>query len=49
MVISALLALATLALPNQEPERPWTLMVYGAADNNADGPILEFLDGVTEQ
>ena len=29
-----------------EDLRPWTLMVYGAADNNADGPILEFLDGV---
>ena len=27
-------------------ERPWTFMIYGAADNNADGPILEFLDGV---
>jgi clostripain len=23
--------------------RPWTFLVYGAADNNADGPILEFL------
>ena len=29
-----------------EPELPWTLMIYGAADNNADGPILEFLDGI---
>lgn len=28
------------------PERPWTLLVYGAADNNADGPILGFLDEV---
>ena len=28
------------------PKRPWTLLVYGAADNNADEPILEFLDGV---
>src|SRR5262245_53750857 len=26
--------------------RPWTLLVYGGADNNADGPILEFLDQV---
>jgi clostripain len=25
-------------------ERPWVFLVYGAADNNADGPILEFLD-----
>ena len=29
-----------------EPERPWTFLVYGAADNNADGPILAFLDDV---
>lgn len=28
------------------PARPWTLLVYGAADNNADGPIQPFLDGV---
>lgn len=26
--------------------RPWTVLVYGGADNNADGPILEFLDQV---
>ncbi|MEQ1894786.1 MAG: clostripain-related cysteine peptidase, partial [Planctomycetota bacterium] len=25
---------------------PWTVLVYGGADNNADGPILEFLDQV---
>lgn len=29
-----------------QPQRPWTLLIYGAADNNADGPIQEFLDGV---
>jgi clostripain len=29
-----------------QPQRPWTILVYGGADNNADGPILEFLDGV---
>jgi len=28
------------------PIRPWTVLVYGAADNNADGPILRFLDDV---
>ena len=28
------------------PARPWTILVYGGADNNADGPILEFLDQV---
>jgi clostripain len=29
-----------------DPLRPWTVLVYGGADNNADGPILEFLDQV---
>lgn len=27
-------------------KKAWTVLVYGAADNNADGPILEFLDSV---
>jgi clostripain len=27
-------------------EKEWTILVYGAADNNADGPILNFLDSV---
>ena len=40
--ILALAALSSLVVPQ---ERPWTFMVYGAADNNADGPILDFLDG----
>src|SRR5258708_7145869 len=26
--------------------RPWTVMVYGAVDNSADGGIIEFLDYV---
>jgi clostripain len=29
-----------------QPLRPWTILVYGGADNNADGPILGFLDDV---
>jgi clostripain len=29
-----------------KPLRPWTILVYGGADNNADGPILAFLDQV---
>ena len=37
------LAGAQAAAPAQ---RPWTILVYGGADNNADGPILEFLDSV---
>lgn len=28
------------------PQRPWTVLIYGAADNNADGPIQEFLEGL---
>jgi len=39
-------AAAALFTPDAQPERPWTLLVYGAADNNADGPILHFLDDV---
>jgi clostripain len=30
----------------KDTKRPWTILVYGAADNNADGPILRFLDSV---
>lgn len=47
---AAALALLTAAGPllaqSESDERPWTLMIYGAADNNADGPILEFLDKI---
>ncbi len=28
--------------------QPWTFLIYGAADNNADGPILSFLDDVRQ-
>lgn len=48
LCLAAALA-ATAPLPQArsgEPERPWTLMIYGAADNNADGPILHFLDDI---
>lgn len=41
----AVSALARVQQPAQ-PLRPWTILVYGGADNNADGPILEFLDDV---
>lgn len=27
-------------------QRPWTFLVYGAADNSADGPMQSFLDAV---
>jgi len=49
LAASLLAALAPSLVPAQQataPARPWTLMVYGGADNNADGPILEFLDDV---
>jgi len=42
------LALASCSAQLPATERPWTFLVYGAADNNADGPILEFLDTVRE-
>lgn len=42
VALSSQCALATAA----PAPRPWTLLVYGAADNNADGPILGFLDSV---
>ncbi|MBK6938830.1 MAG: hypothetical protein IPH13_01310 [Planctomycetes bacterium] len=35
-----------LARASFADDRPWTFLVYGAADNNADGPILEFLDAL---
>jgi len=41
----SLAGIPNVALPD-EPLRPWTILVYGGADNNADGPILEFLDQV---
>ncbi len=46
--VSLFSALSESALSAQEakPERPWTLMIYGAADNSADGPMLEFLDSI---
>ena len=48
---SILLALASLSLslptsegPAQPAQAGWTLLVYGGADNNADGPLQRFLD-----
>src|SRR5262245_57887929 len=29
-----------------EPKRPWTILVYAAVDNSADGPLIAFLDTV---
>lgn len=51
---AALAAIATFVLSSlpaaaakaDAAPRPWTILVYGGADNNADGPILQFLDGV---
>ena len=43
---AALSALSSPQTPDSAALRPWTVLVYGGADNNADGPILEFLDGV---
>ncbi len=52
MKVQFFAALALLGVSSPSPaqapsaERPWTLLVYGAADNNADGPILHFMDRV---
>jgi clostripain len=29
-----------------EPKRPWTILVYGAADNSADMPLIHFMNQV---
>lgn len=41
-----LLACDPAIAQSKDAQRPWTVLVYGAADNNADGPILHFLDSV---
>ena len=50
MLLSLLTTLALSAAPAPiapaRVEKPWTLLVYGAADNDADAPILYFLDAV---
>ena len=52
MLTTALAAALLLPIAAQDgaksgtPQKPWTLLVYGGADNNADGPIQRFLDGV---
>jgi clostripain len=28
------------------PQRAWTILVYGAADNSADGPVIQFMNRV---
>jgi len=51
-MLQALLSLTLATTPPlpqaqaAQPKRPWTILVYGGADNTADGPILYFLDGV---
>ncbi len=29
-----------------KPMKPWTILVYGAADNSADGPVIAFMNQV---
>src|SRR6187549_2044487 len=43
MLLPLLFALLASPAP---AERPWTLLVYGAADNNADAPVLYFVDSI---
>ncbi len=47
VVIAGLSAPVFAQAETQKP-RPWTVLIYGAADNNADGPILRFLDSVRQ-
>ncbi len=44
--LGSLLLQAPTAAASPTPVRPWTVLVYGGADNNADGPILDFLQQV---
>src|SRR5262245_41726814 len=53
LLLASAPALATAQRPAPEKgaeptaaTRAWTILVYGGADNNADGPVLEFLDQV---
>ena len=46
-VVLALASAPANLEPQEKPaEKEWTILIYGAADNNADGPILGFLDRV---
>jgi clostripain len=31
---------------SEEPKRPWTILLYGAVDNSADDPFVDFTDKV---
>jgi clostripain len=48
MSLALALASLTCAWSGTADPRPWTVLVYGAADNNADGPIQEFLHGLRQ-
>jgi clostripain len=37
------LAASVSAANDVQPKRPWTILVYGAADNSADGPLIQFM------
>ena len=41
-----LLAGAPAQAASPVDETPWTILIYGAADNDADGHMLEFLNGI---
>lgn len=43
LVLLMLAAVSFVSHAAAGEKRPWTILVYGAADNNADGPILAFL------
>jgi clostripain len=37
---------SSAAASTARKEVPWTVLIYGAADNNADGHMLDFLNGI---
>ena len=49
LLASLLVSGPAQAGPGDERTTPWTVLIYGAADNNADGPILDFLAQIREE
>ena len=39
-------AWALAATKREDPKRPWTILIYGAVDNSADDPFVDFTDRV---
>ena len=46
LILFALLSQRTTRAEELIESPPWTLLIYGAVDNNADGPIFGFLEDI---